>query len=111
MTPGKSVFSCTHKQKISPRKLAILVLICALVAAGSIFYVLRTGKRINLLHSSLCCAIMEVQLETTGAHLWLEELLGGDEHRDIEYITDNPCQFGAISQIKPTRCNCRRTEA
>ena len=75
------------KRRVSLWKLCVLTALCAVVVIGSIGYVLYAGEQMSVKHGSQCCACMEMRLETTFAHLWLEELLGGNEHLNIEAPT------------------------
>ncbi len=86
MTRRELVLSSHDKQSISARKLFVLTAACAVVIIGSIGYVLHTGEQMSVKHGSQCCAAMEMRLEAAFAHLWLEELLRRDEHRDIEAV-------------------------
>lgn len=86
MTRHELVSPRHDKRSISSRKLCVLTALCAILVIGSIGYVLYTGEQMSVKHGSQCWASMEVRLETTSAHLWLEELLGGDGHLDIETI-------------------------
>ena len=86
MTRHELVSSRHDKRSISPRKLCVLTALCAVVVVGSISYVLYTGEQMGVKHGSQCVATMEMRFEKTLAHLWLEELLGGVEHLDIETV-------------------------
>ena len=86
MTRHELVSSRHDKRSISLRKLCVLTALCTVVVIGSMGYVLYAGEQMSVKHGSQCCATMEVRFETTFAHLRLEELLGGDEHLDIETV-------------------------
>jgi len=87
VAPGKFLFSRAHGRKTLLRKVVILALTCVVVATGSVLYALRSGRRMSVIYGSLCCAAMEARFETACAHLWLEELLGGDKSVDIGLVT------------------------
>ena len=68
---------------IKPFFLIALITVAALVI---IFISFSQGYRMTAKHSGLIDAAMEIKLEATFAHLWLEELLSGDEYESIEKV-------------------------
>jgi PAS domain S-box-containing protein len=55
------------------------------IVSGSV-YVLHVGNRITSQYVPLAEAAMEIRLDVTDAHLWLEEILGGDTNEDIQVV-------------------------
>ncbi len=50
---------------------------------GGMYYGLHTGTQLSARHAPQINAIMEIKLEATTAHLWFEEIVSGDRHKDI----------------------------
>lgn len=59
-----------------------------------VYYSFNTGVNIAERHAPLVDASMEIRLEATTAHLWLEEILSGDRTSDIEKV------WGHLDQSK-----------
>ena len=57
-----------------------------LLVAATIWYAMSTGSRITKQYSPLVHAAMEVKLKVTTAHLWFEEIINGDRHKDIDEV-------------------------
>ena len=55
------------------------------IVSGSV-YVLHIGNRITSQYVPLADATMQMRLDITDAHLWLEEILGGDTSEDIQVV-------------------------
>ncbi|WP_438971774.1 putative bifunctional diguanylate cyclase/phosphodiesterase [Methylophaga sp.] len=58
----------------------------ALLIITAIYYSLHTGRAIAKGYTPLVNATMKIQLDTTLAHLWFEESLGGDTSIDINNV-------------------------
>jgi len=57
-----------------------------LLVAVTLWYAMSTGSRVAKQYSPLVDAAMEVKLEITTAHLWLEEIISGDQYVDISEV-------------------------
>lgn len=62
-----------------PWVVILVILFMSVVSIGMIFYSFNLGYKITTKHAVLVDATMEAKLEVTQAHLWLEELVGGDK--------------------------------
>jgi len=60
-----------------------------LAMLGFMAYVFYGGYRVTAVHAPLLHASMEVRLEATRAHLWLEEILAGDPDESLEAVWDS----------------------
>lgn len=80
---GKS-FSCLNIWKIY-----LQVGFIGLFVAFTMWYTMNTGTRIAKQYPSLVDAAMEIKLEATLAHLWLEEIISGDRHVEISEVWSN----------------------
>ena len=69
-----------------PWRIYGLIGIVALLIALTMGYSLRTGNRMAARYIPLVDAAMEIKLEATTAHLWLEEIISGDPHVDIATV-------------------------
>jgi PAS domain S-box-containing protein len=49
-------------------------------------YIYRTGNRLAAVHAPLVDAAMEIKLQATTAHLWLEEIITGDKTESIDTV-------------------------
>ncbi len=70
-------------------KLLLMYGLAALSAAVVLFSMIDTlvvGMRMAARHAPQIDAAMEIKLEATRAHLWFEELIGGDETRNIAEV-------------------------
>ncbi|MGV1099496.1 PAS domain-containing protein [Thiovibrio sp. JS02] len=67
--------------RIYPVVLLVTVLIVLVIGHG--FY---TSTRITNLYSPLIDAAMEIKLEATFGHLWLEEILSGDRDAELKTV-------------------------
>jgi diguanylate cyclase (GGDEF)-like protein len=64
----------------------ILISLITVTALVMIYVSFLSGYQMTAKHSTLIDAAMEVKLETTLAHLWLEELLSGDRSESIDKV-------------------------
>ena len=53
---------------------------------GIVCYGFYTGDRLVRVYAPLVSATIAMKLEATLAHLWFEEIMGGDSHEDIEKV-------------------------
>ncbi|MCP4658194.1 MAG: PAS domain S-box protein [bacterium] len=58
----------------------------AVLVAGSMAYSLYVGVHMTTAYAPWVDVAMEIRLEATTAHLWLEEVLGGDRHEDTAAV-------------------------
>jgi signal transduction histidine kinase/ActR/RegA family two-component response regulator len=74
----------------------VYCLTALLVAAtvGSMGYIFHSGSRMSTVHGPLADATMEIRLECTNAHLWLEEMMGGDSGEKPERVWSHMDQAG-----------------
>ena len=65
-------------------------------------YILHTGNSIAATYGPLADAAMEIKLEVTAAHLWLEEIITGDHNESIDAVYQrlNNAQRYAETMIK-----------
>ena len=63
-----------------------LVFVVALVVGSAMAYIMRAGNNLALIHSRHVEAVNQIQLQTTFAHLWFEEILSGDKSESIEDV-------------------------
>ena len=64
----------------------LLIGFVASVVVGSMGYLFYVGNHITVVHTPLICAAMEIRIEVTTAHLWFEEILGGDRQESIDTV-------------------------
>lgn len=64
---------------------AILALLAVFIVAG-LLYVRGEVEDVTARHAPLGAAAEGVRLQTTLAHLWFEEILGGDNSQDIATV-------------------------
>jgi len=69
-----------------------------LIIAVSLWYVMNTGSRIAKQYYPLVDAAMEIKLKATTAHLWFEEIIGGDSSIDINEVWNNIDKAGWFAQ-------------
>ena len=72
-----------------PWKLHSLIFIIGLIIICTMSYGFYVGKFMVEKYTPLIDATMEIQLEATTAHLWLEEIISGDKFEHIEKVEDN----------------------
>lgn len=57
----------------------LIIIFMSLVSTSVIYYSFYLGHKMTAKYSVLVDATMEAKVEITNAHLWLEEIIGGDE--------------------------------
>ena len=67
----------------------ILVAGFGLLVTGIMVYSLLAGSRIAVRYAPLVDAAMEIKLEATLGHLWFEEIISGDRHKDIAVVWEH----------------------
>jgi diguanylate cyclase (GGDEF)-like protein/PAS domain S-box-containing protein len=76
------------------RKILLFSVSVVLFIIAIVYYSFNVGVNIAERHAPLVDASMEIRLEATTAHLWLEEILSGDRTSDIEKV------WGHLDQSK-----------
>ncbi|MEE9441531.1 MAG: PAS domain S-box protein [candidate division Zixibacteria bacterium] len=76
----------SHKSRKGVYYLYLKIALASLIIASLTAYGLQIGKRLGYNYLPLIDASMEIKLEITNAHLWLEEILSGDRDKDIEIV-------------------------
>jgi signal transduction histidine kinase len=67
-------------------RIYVFSVIIALILLGLIYYVFHITNQMNKTHAPMQDAAMELELEITKAHLWFEEIMGGDRHEDLKTV-------------------------
>lgn len=70
-------------------KFSMLIIVTLFVALSTITYLFNIGYSMSAKYAPLVDAVMEIKLEATTAHLWLEEILSGDKKEDINKVRQN----------------------
>ena len=73
------------RPRVAWRILAVVMLVSLLFLA-ILGYSFRSGHQMVSKYTPLIDAAMEIRLEATLAHLWLEEILSGDESESIDGV-------------------------
>ncbi len=66
-----------------PWRLYLLVTCAALLVVGIISFSIKTSDRMTKVYTPSIEAMMIIKLEVTTAHLWLEEILSGDDSQEF----------------------------
>ena len=74
------------KRKSSLLWIYLLIGVVAAVILASMSYIFYVGGSMVARYSPLVDAAMEVKLEATTGHLWLEEIINGDRIKDINSV-------------------------
>jgi len=74
------------KKKVTIWRVYLLIGFVALVVVASMGYIFYLGNNMTKVHAPLKDAAMEIQLEATTAHLWLEEIISGDGSQSFDDI-------------------------
>ena len=75
----------------------LLFVTAAILILAAMLYSFMAGNRMVARYTPLIDATMEIKLETTTAHLWTEEIIGGDIHEEESSIwkhLDNADWYG-----------------
>lgn len=75
--------------KIDRRTPILWIIILTLIIVGAMLYSSYAGRSIAERYAPLMDAAMEIKLETTTAHLWLEEVISGDRSIDIAVVWEH----------------------
>ncbi len=76
-----------HKENLRKE----ILMVCMFVLIGCIItaflgITLFYGNRMTATYASMADAAAEIKLEATSAHLWFEEILGGDRHESMDDV-------------------------
>ena len=74
------------KRNFIPWHIHMMVVLVTLAITGTICFSLWMGNRIAVKYSALIDASVMTRLKATEAHLWLEEIIAGDENERIEVV-------------------------
>ncbi len=77
------------KNKIDRRPSILWVPVLTLAMVGVMLYSSFLGRSMAVRFAPLVDAAMEIKLEATTAHLWFEEIIGGDRYADIEEVWEH----------------------
>ncbi len=83
------VSSETNRDKQIPFRLYGLIVASGALVLGIMGYGFFLGNHMIKKYTPLVDAAMEIKLEATSAHLWLEEILSGDRLEDIETVKEH----------------------
>jgi len=75
-----------ERLQVSLRQIYMLTILVSLIVMGTVLYGFHKGNEMNNWHVPLIDASMEIKIESTSAHLWLEEILNGDLDEDLDRI-------------------------
>jgi len=67
-------------------RMYLLILILGVGLLAVMRYSFDTGNRMNMFYSPLIEAAINIKLEATIAHLWLEEIISGDRSEDMKSV-------------------------
>lgn len=84
--------------KTSWRSPVIWVVLLTLAMLAVMFYSIRAGQNMAQRYSPQLGAIVQMRLETTTAHLWLEEIISGDQSIKIDSIWEHLEQASWLGQ-------------
>ncbi len=76
-----------HEELKFPLKLSLTIITISLFVIGLVIYSFQLCTEMNTKYSPLIGATMEIQLESTHAHLLFEELLSGEKSGDLSDVT------------------------
>jgi signal transduction histidine kinase/ActR/RegA family two-component response regulator len=76
------------------RMVYCLTVLLVAATVGSMGYIFYSGSRMSTVHGPLADATMEIRLECANAHLWLEEIIGGDCGEKAERVWSHMDQAG-----------------
>jgi len=61
------------RSKLLILRIYLAIAACVLGSAAGLGYAWFSARRMTLEHSKVCCAVMEIRVETVAAHLWLQK--------------------------------------
>jgi PAS domain S-box-containing protein len=74
------------KSPATPWLMYMLIGMVGLVVSGILGYGIYISYRMNSMYAPSVDAIMGIKLEATSAHLWFEEFISGDPHKEMETV-------------------------
>jgi hypothetical protein len=66
--------------------MVLLICVVGLMVTGMVGYGFFKGDRMVRVYAPLVDAAMEIKYEATSAHLWFEEIMGGDLDEDMDDV-------------------------
>jgi signal transduction histidine kinase len=75
-----------ERLQVSLRLIYMLTILVSLIVAGTVLYGFYKGSEMNNLYVPLIDASMEIKIESTNAHLWLEEIVSGDLDEELDQV-------------------------
>ena len=84
------------------RGVYILLFALAINVLSMVFYVTYNAKLMSVTHAPLADAAMQIELEATTAHLWFEEIIGGDKTANMDNVraSINAAQWYADAMLE-----------
>ncbi len=82
----KSDMNDINHLKASLRWIYAVTILVSLIVAGIVWYGFHKSTVMNNLYMPLIDAAMEIKIESANAHLWLEEIVSGNQHEDSDRI-------------------------
>ena len=82
----KTIAEYEYKLSETQRLIYAIVAVVGFIVIGIMGYGFYTGDRMNTMYTPLVDAAMEIKLEVTAAHLWLEEIISGDRYEDMATV-------------------------
>lgn len=76
------------KTRISHWSIYLLVVMICFLLSHMVNMNIQNKVRFNVLYTPMIDASLQIKLKGTTAHLWFEEMLGGERDEDIEIILD-----------------------
>ena len=77
--------SINRSESLIPKSLALTIVV-TLISLMAIFIDYNQGHKTADKYSELIHTSLEIRLETAYAHLWMEEIMGGDKTQDINEV-------------------------
>jgi signal transduction histidine kinase len=75
-----------ERLQVSLRLIYMLTILVSLIVSGTVLYGFYKGSEMNNLYVPLIDASMEIKIESTSAHLWLEEIVSGDLDEELDQV-------------------------
>jgi signal transduction histidine kinase len=75
-----------ERLQVSLRLIYMLTILVSLIVSGTVLYGFYKGSEMNNLYVPLIDASMEIKIESTSAHLWLEEIVSGDLGEELDQV-------------------------
>ena len=80
----------------------VLICVVGMLVIGTMSYGFILGNHLAEKYTPLVDAAMEVKLEATTAHLWLEEILAGEQNEDFDTVINHidQAQWYAVAMLQ-----------